>query len=122
MGTVITNLVLKGLDTANTYAIHDADAVLVLCLQVNAAILDSLLGSNQGQLGIAVHLTCLLAIEIFVDIEILDLTGKLGFEQGGIETGNRRSTTLTSHHILPSLLRIISKWRNGTKSCYYYSF
>ena len=77
---IIFHLVLESLDTTDTYAINYTNAVLVLCLQIHAAIFNGLLGSNQGQLGIAVHLASLLAIQIVVHVEVLDLTSELSLE------------------------------------------
>ena len=77
---IVLYLILEGLDTTNTYAVNHTNAVLVFCLQIHAAILNGLLSSNQGQLGVAVHLASFLAIQIVVYIEVLYLTSKLCLE------------------------------------------
>ena len=122
MGSIIAYLILEGLDTTDTNTIDNTNAVLVLCLQVHTAVLDGLLGGNEGQLCVAVHLAGFLAVDIFVDIQVLDLTGKLCLELRCIEKGNRCSTALASQHVLPSLLGRVAQWRNGTHTSYYYSF
>ena len=108
MGSIVGYLVLESLDTADTYAVDHTNAVFVFGLQVHGAVLNSLLGSNQGQLGIAVHLASLLAVQVCVDVKVLDLTGKLRLEVGGIEMGNRSCTALACQHVLPSLLGSIA--------------
>ena len=80
MDTIVFHLVLEGLNSTNTNAIDHADTIHVLCLQVHATILDSLLGSNHSQLCITVHLTGLFAVKILVHVEVLYLAGKLGLE------------------------------------------
>ena len=122
MSTIVAHLVLEGLNTTDTHAKHDADTVLVLLLQIHAAILDSLLGSNEGQLRVAVHLASLLAVQIVVHVEVFHLAGELSLEVGCIEMCNRGSTALASEEVLPCFLHVVTQWRNGTQSCYYYSF
>ena len=77
---IIFHLVLEGLNSTNTNTKDNTNAVLVFSLQIHLTILNCLLGSNHGQLGIAVHLTRLFAVEIVVDVEVLNLTSKFCLE------------------------------------------
>ena len=115
-------LILESLYTTDTYTIDNTNTVLVLSLQIHAAVFYSLLGSNQRQLSVAVHLTGLFAIKIVVYVEVLYLASKLSLEVSGIKACNRGCSALTSQQILPSFLDRITQWCYGTQSCYYYSF
>ena len=122
MSTVVHHLLLEGLDAADAHTEHHADAVLVFLLQVPAAVLHSLLGGNEGQLRVAVHLACLLAVEVLVHVEVLHLAGERGLKQGGIKLCNRSGSADTLEHVLPHLLRGVAQRCNGTQSCYDDSF
>ena len=111
---VVFHFVLKRLDTADTHTIDNTDTVFVFGFQIHSAVFYGLFGSNDGQLCIAVHLSCFLAVNILIDIEPLHFTGELCLEFRGIEKGNRSSTTLTGQQVFPSLLSVETYRRNGT--------
>ena len=111
---IIAHLFLKGLNTPDTDAEDYADAVLVLLLQVPAAVFHGLHGSNHGELRIAVHLTGFLAIQIIVDIEVLHLTGKLRLKQACIKQGDGSSPTHTVDQVVPHLIGRITDWCHST--------
>ncbi len=121
MLAVVHHLVLEGLDATDADTVDDADAGLVLLLEVEPRVLDTLDGADHGQLRVAVHLAHFLAIQVVSDVEILHLTGKLRLEVCRIKMRNRRSTALSGHEVLPRLLRCVAHGRDGTESCYYYS-
>ena len=120
--TIVAHLILEGLDTADAYAEDHADAVLVLGLQVHAAVVDSLLGSNHGQLSVAVHLACLLAVQVVVHVEVLHLAGELCLKVCCIEIRNRSSTADTIDEVFPHLVGVVADRRHSTQSCYDDSF
>ena len=76
VNTIVFHLILEGLNSTNTNSVNHTDTVLVFCLKIHAAVLNSLLSSNQGQLCVAVHLTCLFAIQKIVHVEVLYLTSE----------------------------------------------
>ena len=119
---IVFHLFLKSLDATDTHAEDNTDAVLVHSLQVHLAILDSLLGSNHGQLGVAVHLAGLLAVQVVVHIEVLHLACELGLKQCCIEKCNGGGTTDSVEQVLPHLLGSVADRRNCAKSRYNYSF
>ena len=119
---VVFHFVLEGLDTADTHAIDYADAVLVFCLQVHAAVVDSLLGSDDGQLRIAVHLASLFTVNPFVDIQTFHFASEMSLAFRSVEQCDRCSTTLAGHQVFPAFFGIQSNRSNGTKTCYNNSF
>ena len=56
------------------------NAVLILGFEVDFSILDGLLGSHHGELGIAVQFAGFLTVEMFVGVKAFHLTGEMGFE------------------------------------------
>ena len=82
---VATCFLLESLDTTDTSAVDDANAVLVFSLKVDAAILDCLGHSGKSQLSIAVNLAHLLLVEVESRIEILNLASKLCLELFSVE-------------------------------------
>ena len=122
MSTVVAYFIFKSLNTTDTYSINNAYACLVFLFEIHAAVFNSLLSSNDGQLCVAIHLAGLLAINVVIDVKVLHLTSKLCLEFRGIEKRNRRSTALASYHALPSLLGRVTQRSNGTHASYYYSF
>ena len=119
--SIIGNLVLESLYTTNAHAIDNADTVLVHFIQIQSGVLHTLHSRNHGQLCVAVELACLLAVNVVIDIEVLNLASELCLKQRTIEMGNRRSTALAGKQVLPSLLRRVANRCNGTETCYYYS-
>ena len=122
MGCIVAHLILEGLDTADAHTIDDTDAVLVGRLQVDCRILYTLDGTDHCQLGVAVELAGLLAVNVIIDVQAFDLTGELRLELGCIETCNRSCTALPCQHVLPGLLRSVTQRSNGAQTCYDYSF
>lgn len=119
---IVGHFFLEGLDTTDAHAEDYADTILVFCLQVHTAILDSLLGSNHGQLGIAVHLASLLAVEIVVYIEVLYLTSKLCLKFRCVEKCNGSGSTDSVEQVFPHLIRSVADWRHCAQTRYNYSF
>lgn len=70
VSTVVGDFFFESLDTTDTYTIDHTDAVQVFLLQVPATVFHGLLGSNQCQLRIAVHLAGLFAVQIVVHVEV----------------------------------------------------
>ena len=93
----IGHLVFKCFDTADAYAVNYANAVAVFALQVESAVFHSLHGSDDGELCIAVHLSCFFAVDIVGYVQTFYLAGELCFEFGCIECRNRGGTTLTGN-------------------------
>ena len=119
---IVTYLIFEGFDTTDTHTKDNTDTVLVLLLQIHITILNGLLGSNQSQLGIAVHLTGLLTIQIVSNVEVLHLTSKLSLKISCVEKCNRSGTTDSIEQVLPRLFWSVADWRNCAKTCYNYSF
>ena len=119
---IVAHLVLECLDTADTYTIDNTDAVLVYALQIHLAVFNSLYCRSHGELSVAVHLAGFLAVDIVVDVESLHLASELCLELGCVEMCDRCGSAYAFEKVLPSFLRIVSHWCNGTESCYYYSF
>ena len=122
VGSIVSHLFLECADTANTHAKNDADIVLVNLFQIKTTVFHALHGGNHCQLGIAVKLASFLTVNKIVDVEVFHLASKLCLELGAIERCNRCSTAYTLEHVLPSFLRSVAQWSNGTETCYYYSF
>lgn len=120
--TVVFHFVLEGLDAADAYAEDHTDAVLVFLVEVHGTILHGLLGSDESQLRVAIHLARLLAIDIVVDVEVLHLAGKLRLEIGGVKAGDGSCSALSCHHVLPGLFGRVAQRRDGTEAGHYYSF
>ena len=85
MLAVVHYLVLECLDASNADTVDHAHAVFVDSLQIHARVLDSLNGTDHGQLRAAVHLTSLLAVDVVIDIEVLDFTSELRLEIGCVK-------------------------------------
>ena len=64
LGVIAHGLLMERLDASDARAVDDADAVLVLSLEVDATILDGLACCCKGKLRIAVDLTDFLLLEI----------------------------------------------------------
>ena len=62
----------------------------------------------MGILRVAVHLARLLPVKILSRIIVLDLTGKLGLELGGIKVGYQTGTTDTVNQTVPVFLQIVA--------------
>ena len=107
-------VILESLDTSNTYAIYNTNAVFVFLFQVKTRILYTLNGGNHGQLGIAIKLASFLAINVSIEIKAFYLASELCLEFGAIEQSNRSSATLTSHEVVPGFLWSIAHGGNGT--------
>ena len=120
--SVVGSLLLKRLDTADTYTIDHADAVLIDLVEVEAAVLHTLHGTGHGQLCVAVHLAGVLAVDPLVGIPVFHLTGKLGLEVGGVEQRNRSCAAHTLDHVLPSLLGSVSQRGDSAETRYDNSF
>ena len=113
MCAIVAHLVLKSLDTTDTNTVNHADTILVFILQIDTGILYTLNGRDKGQLGVAVEFAGLLAVNPLIDIEILDLAGKLCFKLGCVELCNGCGTALTGQHGFPCLLCAIAQRRHG---------
>ena len=122
MLAIIRHLVLEGLDAADAHTVDHAYALLVDGLEVNLAVFYGLLGSDDGELCVAVHLACFLAVDEIVDVQTLHLTGKLGLEIGGVKVGDGSCSALSSEQVCPCLLGGVAYGGNGTYACYNYSF
>ena len=122
VGTEILHLVLKRANTSDTYTVDNTDLVLVDLLQVHATIGNSLVGCNDGQLCVTVHLAGLLAVNILCDVKVFHLTGEMSLALRAIKLCNRGSSAHAVQKVLPCFLGCITERRNGTDTCYYYSF
>ena len=78
--SVVANLLLEGLHTADADTHDDTDTVLVDSLEVHARVIDSLCGCCERVLAVGVHLAGLLAVYIVCHLEVLHLTCEVGLE------------------------------------------
>ena len=102
-GVVATDFLLEGAETTDTRGDDDPDTVLVHLLYIELGVSDRLFGRYHSELGIAVEATCLLAINVLGDIEVLYLAGKLRLELRGVEEGDRTRSALASDDGFPRL-------------------
>ena len=119
---IVLYFFLEGLNSTDTYAKDHTDAVFVFSLEIHLTVFDSLLGGNHGQLGIAVHLTSLLAVDKIVDIEVLHLTSELCFEFTCIKKCNRCCAANSVEQVVPHLFWSVADWCHCAQTCYNYSF
>ena len=119
---IVSNFLFKGLDTADANAVNHANAVAVFFFHVQAAVFDALHGRDDGQLGVAVHLACLLTVDIVGHVEVFHLASELAFEIGGVEMCDGCCATLTSQQVSPRLFGRVANGGNGSKTRHYYSF
>ena len=121
MLTIVSHLFFKSLDTTDTHTKYYSDAVLVGSLKVKTTVLYTLHGGDKCELGVTVELAGLLAVNPIIDVKVLYLASKLGFEQRRVKLCNRCGAAFTLDHGSPCLFGGVAQWGNGTKTCYYYS-
>ncbi len=80
--------------------------------------MDAFIGGNQAQVSAAVHAARLLAVNVVKDIKIFHLTGKLGFEFGGIKGGDGRGPAFSSEQAVPIRLRSVADRGYGPNASY----
>ena len=120
---VCSQFLLESLDTADTYSIHHAYAILVNGLEIHSTVLNGHFGGGDSELAIAVHLTGLLAVDsIVLAVEALHLAGKLCLEFLSVEESDGSSSADTSQQVLPRLLSSLTQGSEGSYSCYNNSF
>ena len=98
---IIHYFILKCFNTANTYTIYDTYAVFVLLFKVKTRIFHTLNGAYKGQLCTTIHLAGILTIDVFLNVKVLNLTTKLGFEISCIKLCKRSSTAFSLQKALP---------------------
>ena len=116
------HLLLQGLQSAHSAAPYYSYAGTIFTLQVQLTVTQSLICHTHGELGIAVHLTRLFAIDICLGIEVLHLARELSLEQTRIKRSNRRDSAHSFHQRFPCIRRGITHRGKRTKTCYNNSF
>ena len=128
MTGIVASLILKGVQTSDARRENHANLVAVDTLGEQVGILNGLLGTRQCILRVQVvalevlHLATVVRIRHVVQrIETLELTGKMGLEQGGVKMSNRSRTAHSFKGVVPSGLNVQSKGSDGTETGYHNS-
>ncbi len=120
---VISGFLLEGVQATDTGGEDHADTILVdTLLGIELSVVDSLLSSHEGILGVEVELAQLLAVEVFFGVKILYLTCKLRLEKRSVEMSDGAGSALTLDGTLPSLGHVIAEGSERTESGDYNSF
>ena len=112
--TVVDHLVLESTDAPDTDAINHSDTVFVDCFEINTAIFDTLYGTDDGQLRVAVELSGFLSVDIVAHVEVFHLAGEMCLAQRAVKLCNGRSSADTCHEILPRLFGCVAHRCNGS--------
>ena len=116
------HLIFECLDTTNTGSEDNPDTVLIFRFQVHCRVGNRLLCRTNGQQTITITFAGFLAIYVQRGIEVLYFARKLCLKLTCIEMSNRSRATSSVDKTLPCFCEGVTKGRNSTKTCYYYSF
>ncbi len=92
LGKVIA-LFEESLQPADSRSPYYSDPFLVLRFEVQPGVLDCLSRGNQAELGVKIHLTHFLPVEIDSRVVVFHLASELRTELRRIETSNRTGAT-----------------------------
>ena len=123
MQCIVSGLFLKCVKTTDTGCYYHTHAVAVeIGRFLKLAVCHGLTGCDKRILSIKVKSAKLFTVNMLSRIEVLDFTGKLGFEFRSIEMGDRSGTAHTRQCGAPCRGHIIAYGCDGSKAGHNYSF
>ena len=111
---VVNHLVLECADASDPDAVDDSDTVFVDVVEIDSAIFDTLYGTDDGQLRVAVDLASLLPVDIVAHVEVFHLAGEMCLAQRAVKLCNGRSSADTCHEVFPRLFGCVAHRCNGS--------
>ena len=120
---IVSGFFFKCMEAADTGSYDNTHAILVdRVLGVDTCVGYGLTGCHNGILGIKVELTKLLAVEVFVTVEVLYLAGELCLELRCVKMGDRTGSADAVLGVLPRGGNIVADGADHSEAGYYDSF